>query len=120
MGKVILDGDLLEIALRRVFLADIDKPLRENDAVDLLQRSVGMAPDERLQLHHELDALTGTWSDEEAQAMETRPGAFEQTDPAHSCLRDDQPIEWIFMNTREPARLDDVRVLDFQQHRPDG
>jgi len=48
--------------------------------VDLLRRSVGIAPVERLQLHHDLDTLAGTWSDEEARELEARLGAFEQID----------------------------------------
>jgi len=48
--------------------------------VELLRQSAGIAPAERRQLHHDLDALAGTWSDDEARELEARLSAFEQID----------------------------------------
>jgi hypothetical protein len=48
--------------------------------VELLRCNVGVAPAQRLQLHHDLDALAGTWSEAAAREFEARLAAFEQID----------------------------------------
>jgi len=49
-------------------------------AVELLRRGAGFALPERSPEHHDLDALAGTWTPEEAREMEAQLGAFEQID----------------------------------------
>lgn len=48
--------------------------------IDLLRRGLGIAPVTQRQVHNDLDALAGTWSEEEAAEFGKQLAAFEQVD----------------------------------------